>query len=181
MRIDITTTRLRVATPVAGDEHAIHAALCASLPLLRQFPASLPWAVAEPSVEASASFVRHAIASTAADTDFPLLFCDRVTGDLVGCGGIHQPDFGIGRFRIGFWGNVAYKGNGLMLEAVGAVIAFCFEELKARRVEAWVDQENPAALKLCERAGMQAEGVLRNERMNPDGTMRNTVVLSRVR
>ena len=47
------TPRLRLAAPQLGDGAALLAAIEASLPLLRRFPDSLPWAQAPQDVHAS--------------------------------------------------------------------------------------------------------------------------------
>ena len=54
--------------------------------------------------------------------------------------------------------NRAFQGKGLALEAVEAVLAFCFEGVRLHRVTAWPLSLNAAACKLCENAGLRREG-----------------------
>lgn len=63
--------------------------------------------------------------------------------------------------EIGFALKPAYWGNGYMSEAVQAAIAFAFDHLNIRRVEADVDPRNLACAKLLEKLGFTKEGFLR--------------------
>lgn len=58
--------------------------------------------------------------------------------------------------------------------------AFAFDKLGARRVEAFPDDLNIASCRVCEKAGFQLEGVMRNARADPDGQLRNTRIYARV-
>ncbi|MBI3229033.1 MAG: hypothetical protein HYZ45_02250 [Burkholderiales bacterium] len=49
----LETSRLHMRVPRAGDGAQVYAAVCESLPALRQFTASLPWVVGEQSEENS--------------------------------------------------------------------------------------------------------------------------------
>ena len=61
-----------------------------------------------------------------------------------------------------------------MTEAVKAITGFAFSSLGMRRVEALPDEENKASCLVCERAGYVLEGTIRNDRIAPDGVLRNT-------
>ena len=76
--------------------------------------------------------------------------------------------------EIGWWGRSTYARQGLITEGVQAILAFGFEHLGARRIFALPDDENLQSCRLCERVGMRLEGLMRNERSDPDGTLRNT-------
>lgn len=67
-----------------------------------------------------------------------------------------------------------------MSEAVRAVLAFAFSSLAANRVEAVTDDLNLRSWRLCERVGMDLEGILRHERIAPDGLLRNSRIYSRL-
>ncbi len=54
--------------------------------------------------------------------------------------------------------NRAFQAKGFALEAVEAVLGFCFEGVKLHRVTAWPLALNTAACKLCEKAGLRREG-----------------------
>lgn len=62
-----------------------------------------------------------------------------------------------------------YWGQGLMSEAVAAVMQLGFERMSLHRVQATVMAGNAASIRLLERAGFSHEGVMR-ERMLHRGT-----------
>jgi RimJ/RimL family protein N-acetyltransferase len=177
----IYTERLVIRAPRQGDGQQVFEATVESLEALRAFPASLPWAMEDPSVEASETFCRIGASNFIARRDFPFLFLLRDSGELVGCGGLHNPRWRAGTFEAGWWGRTAWTKQGLISEAVSAIADLAFTALAAHRVEAFTDDLNPNAWRLCERIGMTLEGVLRNSRVEPDGTLRNTRVYSRIR
>ncbi len=57
-------------------------------------------------------------------------------------------------------------GQGLMTEAVSAVIRYAFEELQLNRVFARADIRNVGSWRVQEKAGMQREGILRSNRVS---------------
>ncbi len=70
----------------------------------------------------------------------------------------------------------ARQSRGLAGEAVGAVLAFGFATLNLHRVEADVDPENVASLRLLGRLGFAEEGRFR-ERWLTFGTWKDSVML----
>ncbi|WP_180970380.1 GNAT family N-acetyltransferase [Burkholderia sp. WAC0059] len=176
----IYTERLIIRAPRQGDGQQVFQATVESLEALREFPALLPWAMYEPSIEAAELFCRTGASSFIARRDFPLLFLLRDSEVLVGCGGLHKPNWTNRTFEIGWWGRTPYTGRGLFSEAVDAVLNFALSTFKAYRVEALTDDLNEKSWRLCERIGMDLEGVLRHERVAPDGTLRNTRIYSKL-
>lgn len=55
----IESERLILRSPQPGDGPIVYSAVCASLEALRAFPASMPWALEEPSVDISETFCRQ--------------------------------------------------------------------------------------------------------------------------
>lgn len=176
----LTTARLTIRPPRPGDGAMLHEAKLESLAALRQFPASLGWAMEEPSVAASEAYCRRAAADFVARRDLTMLLLLRGTEIVVGSSGLHRMDWAVPKFEVGFWGRTSFLGQGLIGEGVGAIIAFAVRALAARRVEAFCDSRNERACRMCERLGMEFEGVLRNERIDPDGTLRDTRVYARL-
>lgn len=65
------------------------------------------------------------------------------------------------RAEIGYILNREYWRQGLMYQALGAVIDFAFDTLKLHRIEADVDTENAGSLGLLEKLGFKREGLFR--------------------
>ena len=65
------------------------------------------------------------------------------------------------RAEIGYILNRDYWRQGLMQQALGAVINFAFDTLKLHRIEADVDTENAGSLGVLEKLGFKREGLFR--------------------
>ncbi len=70
---------------------------------------------------------------------------------------------------IGYCMNQGLWGNGIMPEALKAVIAFLFKEVGVNRIAASHDANNPKSGRVMEKAGMKLEGVLRQAGVNNQG------------
>lgn len=170
------TERLSLRAPRPGDGRALHEAVVESLTQLRAWPASLPWALQEPSVERSEAWCCDRHLAFAARTDLPLLVFAKDGERLVGATGLHRFDWESGRFEVGYWLRTRATGRGLMTEAVRGVIDFGFTQLRARRLECLCDAANERSRRVAERAGFTLQTLLPDERRDPDGTPRTMCV-----
>lgn len=80
------------------------------------------------------------------------------------------------RAELGYALERRYWRRGLMGEALTPVLAWAFGELRLHRLEADVDPDNRASLKLLARFGFQAEGHAR-QRYCMDGNWRDSIML----
>jgi RimJ/RimL family protein N-acetyltransferase len=176
----VETDRLIIRCPRLGDGPGLFDATVDALADLRQFPASLPWALEIPSIDTSESFCVAGSVNFQARKDFPFLFIDKTSRVVVGCGGLHRPRWAVPAFELGFWGRSSLVGRGLFSEAADALANYAFCHFNAKRVEAICDDLNARSIRVCERIGMQLEGVLRQERRAPDGSLRNTRIYSKL-
>jgi len=170
----IESERLVIRCPSPGDGAAVHAGVLDSLDALRQFPASLPWAMNDPSVDESEKYCREGQAKFLMRTEMPMLLFLRDGDIYVGGSGLHSFDWSVPKCETGYWIRTGYRGRGLALEAVRTITRFALDTLGMHRVEALPDDENVASCSVCERAGYELEGVMRNERAEPNGTLRST-------
>ena len=178
---EIETPRLLLRCPRAGDGAAVHAAVVESLPELRAWSASLPWAIPEPSVDASEIFCRESQAAFIRRTSLPYLAFERSSGRFIASTSLHRIHWEVPRFELGFWCRSSAQRQGYTREAARALLELAFTGLAARRVEAYTDELNVASRQLCVSVGMELEGVMRHERVDPCGTLRNTCVFAAVR
>lgn len=77
------------------------------------------------------------------------------SGALIGSVGFDRWVPHSGEADLGYELARPYWGQGLMSEAVRAVVAFGFCHLGLRRIEAWVWPENTASVRLLERQGFR--------------------------
>lgn len=86
-----------------------------------------------------------------------------LTGDdtLIGSCGFHHFDEGHFRAETGYILNRAYWGQGIMTEALTAIISYGFDEMELHRIEAIIDIANERSKGVLLKLGFQYEGNLR--------------------
>ena len=173
----LETERLIVRVARPGDGEMFNQAVIESHERLAPW---LSWVTPQPTVEESELDCRRAYARFLLNEDLMALFLRRNSGVLVGGSGLHNANWKLRQFEVGYWGRTAYAGSGLVTEGVRALAEHALIKLQASRVYLTTDDRNTASWRLAERAGFQFEGVLRNERLNLAGDLRNTRVYSRV-
>ncbi|MGZ5060898.1 MAG: GNAT family N-acetyltransferase [Usitatibacter sp.] len=164
----LETERLVIRAPRPGDGALVYASVVESLEALREFPSSLPWAVAPPLLSASEEFCVEGAANYRALTDMPMLLFLKDGGEHVGNSGLHRFDGSVGEGEIGYWCRTRFRGRGLVTEAVRAIAAFGLGELGLARVVALPDERNVASCRVCERAGLRLEATVRKAQGTPD-------------
>ena len=109
-------------------------------------------------------------------TELALGIFDSVSGRYLGGTGLHDPDWELRTFEIGYWLRVTAIGHGYATESVRLLVNFALSCLEARRLTLRCDARNDASRRVAERAGFTLEGRLRNVSMAPDGTVRDDLV-----
>lgn len=66
---------------------------------------------------------------------------------------------------------------GLMTEAVCAVSGYLLRKADFNRIYCMVRTNNPASIRVCEKAGMVREGIMRRHFSNPDGGYDDVMVM----
>ena len=178
--VELRTPRLLLRCPREGDGALVHEAVMESLAELRAWPASLPWALAEPSIATSETYCRESAAEFIQRTLLVYLAFDD-GGAFVASTSLHRIDWAVPKFEVGFWCRSSRQRQGYTGEAISELVRYAFEGLGARRVDALPDEENAASRAVCESVGMRLEGTLRNERVTPAGVPKNTCVYASVR
>lgn len=74
-----------------------------------------------------------------------------------------------GHLQLGYDMSADHRGQGYMTEAVRAVVHFMMMEADANRVFCSVRAGNAASRRVCEKAGMALEGVMRQHYARQDG------------
>ena len=134
----------------------------------------------EPSVAVSEAYCRESAAAFIKRSALVYLAFDK-EGKLVASTSLHSINWNVPKFEIGFWCRSSLTGRGYTKEATAELARYAFESLGAHRVDALPDEENTASRAVCKSIGMSLEGVLRNERVTPQGSLRNTCVYAAAR
>lgn len=175
----IETARLLMRAPQPGDGAMLFEAVAEALPELRRFLAFLPWVATEQSVEMSEIYCRTANSNFVARRDLPFLLIERSSSQLVGCSGLHRPNWSTPKVEVGYWVRPSRAGQGFITEAVNALVKLAFERLAVARIELITDEDNLASRRVADRCSFGLEGVLRHERRDSDGSLRNTCIYAR--
>ena len=146
----LTTSRLLLRPPKLDDAE--------SLMRIRSLPMSLGEA-------------RKAVASMEEELRRPFTFHWVITLDGAVIGRIKGWDIDPynGYLQLGYDVGAAYRNQGYMSEAVGAVIGYLLVQAEANRVFCSVRTGNLASRRVCEKCGMRQEGVLRQHYARQDG------------
>lgn len=88
------------------------------------------------------------------------------TGENIGVIGLHNILKEHQKGELGFWVLPKFNSRGYTTEAAKAVVACCFNNFNFNRVEATVETENPASVKVIEKLGFKHEGTFRQYEMN---------------
>jgi len=177
---EIHTNRMLLRCPKEGDGVLVYPAVLESLEALRAWPASLPWALAEPSVAASEAFARESAANFTLGSSF-VYFCFDHQGDFIACAGLHRHSFNELQFELGYWCRKGRQAQGYTKEAAKALLQYAFGELGANRVNAKTDELNSPSRAVCESSGMKLVRVLQNESFSPTGELRNVCLYAATR
>ena len=161
----LQTPRLRLETPAAAHAAAFAEGVAASRVALGfvawgQQPRDLAWAL---------RFCEDDARSRAAGHDLAFQVFSLASCAWVGRIDVHSVDAAAARGEIGYVGDVRQAGQGLMREAVRAVIGLCFD-LGFERIEAMSDARNARALHFADCLGLlQREGLLRRHERDLQG------------
>jgi ribosomal-protein-alanine N-acetyltransferase len=79
-------------------------------------------------------------------------------------------DSGAFRAEVGYILDQSHHGQGIMFEAMSAILGYAFDVLELNRIEADVDPGNAPSIALLERLGFEREGLLRERWMKGGDT-----------
>src|SRR5688572_8503012 len=131
------------------------------------------------NTEVLTGFLDEALQMRETGAHYPFVVMDKANNKIIGTtrfGNINKPHRGL---EIGWtWYNPEYWSKGYNEECKLLLLTYCFEELKAIRVEIKAWEKNLRSRKAIERIGAKYEGVLRNHMIRQDGVIRSTAYYS---
>ncbi|MEV5026536.1 GNAT family N-acetyltransferase [Paenibacillus sp. LPE1-1-1.1] len=172
------SSRLLIRAPLWGDGAKLNEAVKESRAELLPW---MPWAEHSPTLDESEMVIRRSRIRYLERSDLMLLLFLKETGQLIGSSGLHRIDWQARKFEIGYWVRTAFGGNGYISEAVEAITQFAVHELDANRVEIRCDSRNVRSARIAERSGFTLEGILRKEKCDAAGSLRDTMIFSIVK
>ncbi|WP_164019757.1 GNAT family N-acetyltransferase [Pyxidicoccus trucidator] len=165
------TDRLRLRKPTLDDARAL--ALIYGHPETSRYipyPAAVGIATVQERLTQNLESARRG-------EGFRWILCEHGHDEPVGTAGLFQWSKADRRAEVGYVVSISQCGRGLMKELMPALLRFGFEEMKLHRIEAHVDPDNTASIRVLTRVGFQQEGVLRDNVADGE-SFRDTVMFS---
>jgi N-acetyltransferase len=137
------------------------------------------WYTSVPSPDTMAADVDAKLAARAAGTMLPFTVRRAGTGTALGVTTYCNVDDETPRLEIGYtWTARSAQRTGVNTESKLLLLGHAFEVLGCIAVEFRTHWHNQQSRTAIARLGAKQDGVLRNHRRQPDGTLRDTVVFS---
>jgi RimJ/RimL family protein N-acetyltransferase len=157
----------------SDDAEQLFAAIDESRDHLRPW---VTWVDNHRTIDDARDYCIRSQASWLLRTELPLGIFDSASGRYLGGSGLHDPDWQLRAFEIGYWLRATAVGYGYATEATRLLVEFALSRLQARRVTLRCDAHNNASRRVAERAGFTLEGRLRNVRLASDGSISDELI-----
>lgn len=123
--------------------------------------------------------LKSAILKRSTGEQYPFTVIDKLTGKIIGSTFLHNIFPEHSKLEIGWtWYAPSYWRTGYNRECKLLLLTYCFDTLKAVRVQLQTDENNMRSRTAILGIGATFEGVMRKERMRANGTYRNTAMYS---
>ena len=173
------------AAYILEDERVLLRPLCAEdLPLL------LPFALHEPELwkfslqhaagtENMKAYITSAIEARTNGNAYPFIVFDKQQQQYAGTTRFYDIQPYHKSLQLGYtWYGKAFQGTGLNGHCKFLLLQHAFEVLGIDRVEFRADATNAKSIAAMKKIGCTVEGVLRSHFIKPDGTRRDSIILS---
>ncbi|MFQ5630184.1 MAG: GNAT family N-acetyltransferase [bacterium] len=156
----IRTPRLILRMPTLQDAEAIFSSYAQDAEITKY----LTWRPHQ-NIEETKTFLRSRIAAWESKSEFSWVITIPPNNRAAGMVGLRISGF---RANFGYVLARACWGQGIMTEALKAVIDWVGRQKEIRRIWAVCDVENMASARVMEKCGLQKEGLLRNWMLHPN-------------
>ncbi|MDZ5436641.1 GNAT family N-acetyltransferase [Pseudomonas fluorescens] len=132
-----------------------------------------------PSPTTVDAYLKKALDGRDAGTVLPFVIVLKDTGEMIGSTRLWKIDRLNRKLEIGSsWISARWQKTFVNTEAKYLLLRHAFELLDCVRVQFTTDEHNQASRQAILRLGAQQEGIVRHERIMPDGRKRNSVRFS---
>jgi RimJ/RimL family protein N-acetyltransferase len=132
-----------------------------------------------PGPDTADAYVGKALDGRTAGTVMPFVIVQRETGQIVGSTRFWKIDRSNRKLEIGHtWLGQSVQRSGLNTEMKFLLLSYAFEVMNCVRVQFTTDELNEKSRAAILRIGAKQEGIVRHERIMPDGRKRNSVRFS---
>jgi len=150
----------------------------------------LPFAINEPGTwrysqisaageDGMSNYINDALTARAAGKEYPFIVFDKRSNKYAGSTRFYDIQPLNQTLQLGYtWYGEKFRGTGLNKHCKFLLLQFAFEYLEMERVEFRADARNDKSIAAMKSIGCKVEGILRNQMPLPDGTRRDSIVLS---
>jgi ribosomal-protein-serine acetyltransferase len=178
--IQLESNRLTIRPYRAGDGPAYFAAGQKNRQHLQRYEADNAILSAKTEQEAEA-LVQELSADWTTRNCFFMGAFDKNSDEFIAQVYIGVVNWDTPEFEFGFFVDQDHEGQGYVTEAVKAALDFAFKHLQARRISLRCDATNQRSQRVAERCGFTREGLLRQEKRQPDGSFGDTLIYGLLR
>ena len=124
-------------------------------------------------------YIQDALHARSQQTAYPFIVFDKLTQSYVGSTRFYDIQLAYGTTLLGYtWYSQKVWGSGLNQHCKFLLLQFAFDQIGLKRVELRADNNNKRSIAAMKKIGCTVEGVLRNHLPMPNGTRRDSIVLS---
>ena len=132
-----------------------------------------------PRPEAARAYVDQALAELERGVSMPFVTIDRASGKVVGSTRYMNIEAPHRRLEIGTtWIGKSFQRTAINTEAKYLLLKHVFETLDCVAVDLRTHEKKLQSRAAIERLGAKLDGIMRNHRIQPDGSLRNTASYS---
>lgn len=102
-------------------------------------------------------------------------------GELLGEIGLSGIDTKNQTGEIGYWLKKSARGHGIITKLIPVIEKLGFEEFDLRKIDIWCDNDNVASRKHAEKQGYILEGIQRERKLWPDGSVHSTAMFGKLK
>ena len=124
-------------------------------------------------------YIESALQARLAQSAYAFIVFDKQSQSYVGSTRFYDVQLPFETTQLGYtWYSKKVWGTGLNQHCKFLLLQFAFEQMKFKRVEFRADNSNKRSVAAMQKIGCTVEGVLRSHLPKPDGTRRDSIVLS---
>ena len=125
------------------------------------------------------AYIEVAVNNRIIQKDYTFIVYDKLARSYAGSTRFYNLDAAAKSLMLGYtWYGKSFQQTGLNRNCKFLLLEYCFEILQAERVEFRADADNLKSKVAMLAIGCVPEGLLRSDGVRPDGTRRNSIVLS---
>jgi len=124
-------------------------------------------------------YISQALLGKVQKKEYPFIVYDKKIESYAGSTRFYDIRLESSCLQLGFtWYGKKYQGSGLNKHCKFLMLDFAFNSLNITRVELRADAKNKRSIQAMISLGCTVEGILRSNGLRPDGTRRDSIILS---